>query len=326
MDDILTQFRDRMAELNLQAEVSPSRALTPGMATATLQLTRGSSQRTYRLLAGPAVRLTDLAKDPSEGADRFVYTGYTSPRTAEALRRARIQHLDEAGNGWIEFGDVLIDVRGRRPSGPLPSPARAGSANMFSAARAQVILALLAWPQLWQASRRDLARAAGVSLGQAQSALRLIQDAGYGPHPTTAQQTDLLSLWSASYPTGLAKRLALAAYRGDLKPLTSLPGQAPMYLSGENAVGDVLRPATLTLYLPHLDPQLAIAQRWRTDGPPNIVVRRQFWTAPDDKDTPMQTRKPRIAPWPLVYADLLSSDDPRVRNAAPEWRKRHELA
>jgi hypothetical protein len=324
VDDILTSLHDQMTELDVEAELGPLRILAPALGSTALRLSRGSSRQEYTLLAGRAVRFADLAKDMSDGGPRFVYTAFTGPRTADALRRAHVQHLDTAGNAWIEFGDVLIDVRGRRPSEPVPSRGPGGSANLFSAARAQVIFALLAWPPLWEASRRDLARTAGVSVGQAHSALRLIQDAGYGPRPTTAQQTDLLSLWSASYPTGLAKRLALATYRGDLKPLKAATGQGPYYVSGESVIDEVLRPASLTLYVPALDPQLAIAHRWRSDGAPNIIVRRQFWTTPDDSENPKQGRGLRTAPWPLVYADLLSSDDPRVRSAAPEWRERHE--
>ena len=30
----------------------------------------------------------------------------------------------------------------------------------------------------------------------------------------------------------------------------------------------------------------------------------------------------RLAPVLLVYADLMASDDPRVRGVAPEWRRR----
>ena len=37
----------------------------------------------------------------------------------------------------------------------------------------------------------------------------------------------------------------------------------------------------MTLYVMELDPRLAIVNRWRSDGEPNVVVRRKFWNAPD---------------------------------------------
>jgi hypothetical protein len=233
-----------------------------------------------------------------------------------------VQYVDTAGNAWIEFGDVLIDVRGRqRPDFGARRPTSAG--NLFSAGRAQVVLTLLAWPQLWGASRREVAQAAGVSVGQAHNALTLLEQAGYGAHRVHAHHTDLLDLWAAAFPTGLAPRLTLATYAGDVDHPQKLSADESIFLSGASAIRDVLRPVTLTLYVETLDPRLAIKNRWRTDGHPNVVVRRKFWTAPVDSSHDYEPLTGfRNAPWPLVYADLLNSDDPRVRNEAKTWRHR----
>jgi hypothetical protein len=94
-----------------------------------------------------------------------------------------------------------------------------------------------------------------------------------------------------------------------------------IWVSGEQAVPHLLRPASTTLYVRELDRNLAIANRWRSDGEPNIVVRRKFWNAPEGDGEPSGTPP---APWPLVYADLLESQDPRARNAATELVDRYE--
>ena len=82
-----------------------------GWAYATL--TRGRSAESYALFVRPSFTLADAAWIAAEQNPTLVLTGFVSPRTADALRRAKVQYLDTAGNAWIEFGDVLIDVRGR---------------------------------------------------------------------------------------------------------------------------------------------------------------------------------------------------------------------
>ena len=220
----------------------------------------------------------------------------------------------------MQFDGVLLDVRGRPRPDDLAVPAHRPAGNLFSTARAQVAFALLAWPPLWEATRRDLAHAAGVSLGQAHNALVLLTEAGYRRDRPRPGQTELLDLWAAAFPTGLATKLTLARYRGQIGPAGDLRSDDPVFVSGEAAAEDLLRPATLTLYVEELDPRLPVVNKWRSDGPANIVVRRKFWQVPHDNDGALAGVRP--APWPLVYADLVTSDDPRVRTVAREWRDR----
>ena len=72
----------------------------------------------------------------------------------------------------------------------------------------------------------------------------------------------------------------------------------PVFVSGESAAEDLLRPASLTLYVQEFDPRLAVVNRWRSDGPANIVVRRKFWQVPHDSDGGLAGVRP--APWPVA--------------------------
>ena len=218
----------------------------------------------------------------------------------------------------MQFDGVLLDVRGRPRSDDLAMPAPKPAGNLFSTARAQVALALLAWPSLWEATWRDLAHASGVSLGQAHNALALLTEAGYSRDPARAGKTELLDLWAAAFPTGLATKLTLARYRGQIGPVGDVHSEDPVFVSGESAADDLLRPASLTLYVQELDPRLPVVNKWRSDGPANIVVRRKFWQVPHESDGGLAGVRP--APWPLVYADLVTSDDPQVRTVARQWR------
>lgn len=87
-------------------------------------LTRGRSQQEYAVFVRPSFTLSDAAWIAEEKGPTLVFTDFMSPRTADALRRARVQYLDTAGNASIEFGDVLIDVRGRARPKDVEPPAR----------------------------------------------------------------------------------------------------------------------------------------------------------------------------------------------------------
>jgi len=320
MRDLLADVVARLADFGVRSELDDTPS--PHSAFTKMRLARGASAQDYALQVQQRALLKDRGIADGD-LPRIVAATFISPRSADAFRRGGIQYVDTAGNAWVEFGDVLIDVRGRRPSPQLEAHPRGSTGNLFSTGRAQVAFALLAWRSLWDAPQRELARVAGVSLGHANDALALFREAGFNP-ASSGQRADLLYLWAAAFPSGLAQKLTLATYRGAADSLEKVQGEDAVFVSGEAAAGDLLRPATLTIYVEQLDPRLPIVNRWRSDGPPNIVVRRTFWTTPEsatyDYDGPLTGV--RNTPWPLVYADLLASDDPRTRNAAHQWRDR----
>lgn len=327
MDPKLTDLHGQLEQLGITLVEHRSVPDLSGDHLATVRVERGKSEQTYALLAGSSIRLTEVSYVHADHP-LLVFTTFIRPSTAESFRRAGINYVDMAGNAWMRFGDVLIDIRGRSTASVAP-PKRTG--NLFSRGGAQVIFVLLAWPELWQSPQRDLAHAAGVSLGQANKTLRLLTEAGYGRDRAPRGPADLLDLWAAAFPTGLAKRIALAEYEGDLSRLAKVDTEDPVFVStagldslvlesGESAAKKDIRPATLTLYVPELDPRLAIKNRWRVGDHANVFIRRKFWNAPDGSDAALTGLRP--APGPLVYADLASSEDARVREAAKVWRAR----
>jgi hypothetical protein len=148
----------------------------------------------------------------------------------------------------------------------------------------------------------------------------LLAESGYDGDTKRRGQPELLDLWAAAFPTGLARKLELASFSGDVDEPRMANAEDVAFVSGEQAVRDLLRPASMIVYVEKLDPRLPIVNRWRADGTHNILVRRAFWHAPE-ASVPRAGVSP--ASWPLVYADLLASNDPRVRGAAQEWRERH---
>lgn len=167
---------------------------------------------------------------------------------------------------------------------------------------------------------RALAQAGGVSLGTAQMVVEELSAAGYlyqGVNgKVLARGGELLSRWAEAYSITLAPSLALAQFVAeDLSWWRS----AEQSLSAEGiqvggeAAGSILdphlRPASLTLYAAELPVRLVARHRLaRADGGGNVTVRHRFWRMPDDTGW--------LVPAPLVYADFVSSGDPRQREHA----------
>lgn len=334
MTDLLGALVGRLEELGLQVDAVKHSPGSPAAHDVDMVLSRGASRQKFAMDLKGRATLSGLGPDRGKEANhlpRLVGATSVSPRSADALRRADIQYVDAAGNAWIRFGDVLIDVRGRRRSNAHDSARTAPDGtggNLFSTGRAQVAFVLLQWPGSWKKKQRDVAKAAGVSLGQTHNALAMFREAGFGPGGHRSD-SEFLDLWVASFPSGLARKLALATYRGSIADFGKANVQDPVFIggalvSGEAAAGNLIRPATLTIYVVELDPMLPVKHRWRSDGDANITVRRKFWHTPLDEthdyDGPLVGL--RTAPALLVYADLKASDDPRVRETAAQWRER----
>lgn len=302
-------------------------------------LARGGQRRRYAAKVTEHMTLSSVARGghgPAVRASRplLVIGDRINRRSAAALRNAGIQFVDSLGNASIAFGSVFVEVQGRgeartQASGPRqPVARRQSSANLFSARRSQIILVLLTWPGLASARVREVADAAGVSVGQAHDALAQLQQVGFLiPVSRRLDRTEeLLDLWTAAYPSGLGQRLNLASYHGDpAQPVRTAPGEQHVHLSGESAQGSgIVRPATLTVYVEHADRRLPIVNRWNAgpDRDPNIFVRKKFWTPPAI-DGEQSTSEEQNAPWPLVYADLMATNDPRLHEVARNWRAHH---
>ncbi|MEV8194976.1 MULTISPECIES: type IV toxin-antitoxin system AbiEi family antitoxin [Rhodococcus] len=307
-------------------------------------LSRRGNVQHYALVFAAAMTLTQIThlRPPEIDAPLLVVGKRITERSATAFRDQKIQYIDTLGNAYIEFGDVYVDVRGRRPSTHTPDarsklPTHRAhdewglrlTHNLFSPRRSQVVFALLTWPQLTEMKIRDIANASGVSIGQAHDTLNLLEEAGFlrrGVPLRPYALHEILQPWALEYPRGLRKRLTLARFYTDepthFQPLR--PDQE-FFFSGESAEGvDIQHPTTLTVYVEHFDRKLAFVNRWRDDPDqvPNVRVLQKFWTPPDEHPGSEDSKRdgPPNAPWPLVYADLLALNDPRLREVAETWR------
>lgn len=255
--------------------------------------------------------------------DLLVVAPYIGEPAAEVLRRRGVDYVDAAGNAHLSWGDVLIDVRGRRKSiapdyGPSPRGGRA-----FRPAGLKVQFILLSWPSMAPRPLRDLSRASGVSLGTAKTVVDELTNAGYLVAGKTGRRLvrgkDLLNRWSEAYSIALAPTLVLQNFfatdlswwqqsREQLVELgVQVGGEA-----GASILDPRLRPSSLTLYGEQVPLQLVAKYRMVREGKDyNVHFRRRFWRVPDDV---------WVVPSPLIYADLIASGDPRQREHADRLR------
>jgi hypothetical protein len=321
-------FAERMDELGLRFRepVELTELQERSAEAVTLLHEKGSAR--FRVVYSPELTASALGwaepvylkKEPM-----LVLGPRVNARSAELFRPMGINYLDQAGNAFLSFEGVHIDVRGRK-LGPRSDGAGAprmtrGGVNLFSRKRSQVIFAILCWPELLSAPIRALAAAATVSLGQAQETLELLGQYGFlneGRRLLPNRSAELIDLWVAAYPAGLGSAAHSFRLSGDITRLHATDGA--IYVSGEAAVPDLLRAETLVAYSDELPAEVIRRHRWRRDDErPTIQLRFQWFRHPGSSEGPGVHTAPPL----LIYADLLASQDGRQREAAMQLREKH---
>ncbi len=285
-------------------------------------LIRGNSRAKFRVVHSPTLTASAAnLHEISEGRVPLLVVGpRVTERSAAMLRTMSINYLDQAGNAYIDFPGVHIDVRGRKPTAPPPpNHASRGGINLFSKKRAQVIFAILEWPELLDNRLRDLADSAGTSLGQTQNTLDLLKDLGYLTSTRRfipQKRKDLVDQWVDAYQTGLEASWDWDTFTADTIDFEDC-GHV-VFLSGESAASHLVRAETTVVYASDLPTNMIRRYRWRRDHEqPNIYLRKKFWKTPGGSETPGIYKAPKL----LIYADLLASRNSRQREAATRLRK-----
>ncbi|NUL46538.1 hypothetical protein F7P69_15220 [Cellulosimicrobium funkei] len=331
MDEQLVQeLADRFDELELRFLESIDLNELPFEDTTSATLAHPKGQAKYNVGYSDTLTLSSMewAKRHYVEHDHLLLVGpRVTERSAEGFRSLGINYIDQAGNAFITFDGVHIDVRGRRSSRRADTHAprlTRGGVNLFSIKRSQVIFAILSWPELLDGPVREIATTSTVSLGQAQGTLDLLMQYGYldeEKHFAPVRRESLIDHWAASYPSGLGAAAKTGRYSGTWNGLhVGETGEASVCVSGEAAVPALLRAETAVLYTDEFPTALIRSQRWRrNDEQPNIFLRRRFWQPPGASAGPGVHN----APWLLVYADLLASNEGRQREVARQLREDH---
>jgi len=268
-------------------------------------------------------RATSMVLPPARPL--LVIAPYVPDSVADVLRARGVDHVDAAGNVRLAWDGMLLDVRGRRPQ-PLQRPRKdAAASRAFTRSGAMVVFTLLAWPEMSRRPVRDIADASGTAVGTVHKVLSELSAAGYLFESNDGKRLnrggELLDRWAEAYTVNLAGKLSIASFTlDDLASLREAEKdllEQGAQLGGELAASRIdshLRPATATFYVDKVPVDLVARFRMRRDDNFGAVeLRHRFWNQ-HDLEAP-------LVPSPLVYADLLSSGDPRQREHAERIRQ-----
>lgn len=255
-------------------------------------------------------------------------TPYVSREIAAYCREIDLQFIDTHGNAYLKGPGLLVYVAGERHETGL-QPVRS-SGGMTGAAGLRVAFTLLARLELAAASYREIASKAGVSLGTVSNAIEDLERRGYlvaggsGKRRLLLEPARLLDEWTLNYPIQLRPKLNGRRYS---MPNANWWKEAQLENTGAVWSGEVaanhltgyLKPVTQTVYV---EPAaraswlkaVVTAHRAKPDPNGSLEVLNKFWA------DGMELR-PGIAPFAMVYADLLASLDPRAAETAYSLRK-----
>ncbi len=106
----------------------------------------------------------------------LVVSPYISPPVADIWRRQDVHYVDSAGNMFLRWPGLLVDVRGRPQ--PPSGRARALPLRAFQPSGLRILFLLLTEPDTVRRSYRDIAVSSGMSLGTVSMVFHDLERAG----------------------------------------------------------------------------------------------------------------------------------------------------
>jgi hypothetical protein len=255
--------------------------------------------------------------------NEIVVTRKMTSEMARECRNMGVQFLDIHGNAFLKAPNLFVYIEGRTDplmqgiGSLLTNP----SAGLVTTSALRLVFILLTQAEFIQKPFRDIAQSAGISLGTVSAVFSELTERGHikASKKLGRQLLNTKNLqyeWAVNFDTRLRPKLLLGRYR------SAQPNWwENADLSNYDAVwsGDVaadrmtgyLRPGTCTIYLAadnakHNLRKLTRDHRLLPDPQGDIELLEAFWPFSDTT----------VCPPLLVYADLLSSLNPRSLEAA----------
>lgn len=242
---------------------------------------------------------------------------YINPRLAERYQARRQFYVDLAGNAWIWMDGYRVLVEGRRFRGSEPRLASGGLLRTVSELR--VAFLLLAGLPVGSGTVRDVAAAAGMSVGSAHAALASLRTWGFLAEGFgVRREQELLDLWLAGFSArllpSLRSRVSQGASPDELVRLID-DGELVMVPAGEAVAPVMSSRGSVVLYGCPPWVEATRAGRLHPDPEGTITLREAFWSSA--VTVPRGGKAEGI----LTCAELLASYDERLRGAGAEMRE-----
>ena len=261
----------------------------------------------------------------------LLFAPHITNAVAKQCRALDLAFLDAAGNAYLKLPGLHISITGEKPEGLVTTAL--GKTDGGTATALRIVFALLCKPELLNAPYRETVEAARVAIGAIGRVLYDLGRRGYvvgGENKRNRRFVEparLFEEWVTNYPIRLRPKLNLRRFRAenpDWWKYTNLHNLGA-YWGGEVAADRLtqyLKPNYCTIYIKPEQtqqalPKLVAEHRMRADPNGNIEVRDAFWNLPDNP------AHPDVTPPILVYADLVSTHDPRNVEAAKLIREQY---
>ena len=311
------------AEINGK-EPPPKAAQGRNRPDATITLHEGNKALRYIVEVKTADRFAALGAIKNQLAHYntpgLLVAPYITPKMAQQCREADLQFIDTAGNAYLNRPGLHVLVTGQKrdAADQLPTAHRA---NTNTAMR--VIFALLCKPELLNAPYRQIKDAAGVALGAVgwvftdlNTRGHLLGDGREGKRRFVDPKR-LLNEWVTNYPIKLRPKLGARRFRA-ADPGWRKNADIQKYDAqwGGETAADILthyrEPNQATVYI-HGNPNKLIAEnRLRPDPDGDVEILERFWNFQVDGPVALE----KTTPPPLIYADLMATQDPRNHETA----------
>lgn len=239
---------------------------------------------------------------------------YVTPPMADRLRKEGVQFIDAAGNAFIDAPPVFVWIKGEKPRAEqktVRTPTRA-----FGATGLKVVFAVLCHPELVNRPYREIGEFAGVAHGTVGWVMPELQQLGFVAQLGDARRLlmvdRLIRQWAEAYIRVLRPKIVMGKFRTDTTDWwQTFDGRKyGITLAGEVAAAKLtryLQPGTATFYGAKIDPRLIVDFKLKRDPQGDVEILKRFWNFDPDAPT---------VPVPLIYADLIRTNDARCLEAA----------
>ena len=273
--------------------------------------------------------LLDLKARGLATAESLLVTSFVSHELAAACRELGLQFIDAAGNAYLNNdAGLYVYISGRRPNDLGHKVLEQAT---ITPAALRMMFAFLADPSMLNAPYRILAPAVLVSTGAVGKVFETLETRGFiatlpGGQRVMAAPAAMLGEWATGYLGRLKPKLKTYRFSG-ISPAEFSKRWQPE--DGVSAWGGEpgaaihtkhLTPGSCTVYIDMDEPrvlrELVSDFKFRVDPAGPIEVVQAFWDM-ERFITPYPT-----VPLPLIYADLLGTQDGRnlavAKNIAEE--------
>ncbi|CAN5860942.1 type IV toxin-antitoxin system AbiEi family antitoxin [soil metagenome] len=262
-------------------------------------------------------QLPQIWKQAEKWKPLMVVATQIFPQLKEELRRQGIAYLDGAGNIFLRTPAQFVWVEGHK----LPERKEQPASRIFGKAGLKVMFLFLQHAEFVNATYREIAAAAGVSLGSLNPIFKGLQEEGYllsldGKRYILDQKKELFEKWVTAYGQVLKPSLYVGNFRFLKKEDFQNWGKIRLkdqdtQWGGEPAgaiLTNYLQPEMLTLYTTESKQDLIRNYRLIPDQSGPVKAYQKFWANPEgDQD---------LVPPLLVYADLMGTGDRRCIETA----------